>query len=108
MGQDLPQCISSEQVHPVLQQLLLGLAGQAEGAVVRVGNARVAERSTQLLEVGFLDGVPAGVHGRGGVPAGSRGGTSGFTALCEVHCSSPGQALGCSRHTGLPAMERDF
>lgn len=33
-----------------------------------VGNARVAERSAQLLEVGFLDGVAAGVHGRGGVP----------------------------------------
>jgi len=53
----------------MLQQLLLGLARQAERAVVRVGNTRVAERSTQLLEVGFLDGVPAGVHGRGGVPS---------------------------------------
>ena len=53
----------------MLQQLLLGLARQAECTVVRVGNTRVAERSTQLLEVGFLDGVPAGVHGRGGVPS---------------------------------------
>lgn len=53
----------------MLQQLLLGLARQAECTVVRVGNARVAERSAQLLEVGFLDGILAGVHGRGGVPS---------------------------------------
>lgn len=30
---------SSQQVHPMLQQLLLGLAGQAEGTVMRVGDA---------------------------------------------------------------------
>lgn len=53
----------------MLQQLLLSLAWQAECTVVRVGNTRVAVRSTQLLEVGFLDRVPAGVHGCGGVPS---------------------------------------
>lgn len=96
----LPQ--SSKQIHSVLQQLLLGLAWQAEGAVVRVGNARVAERSTQLLEVGFLDGVPAGVHGRGGVPGGQ--GRQQQSGLCKIPFSSQCWA---AQSTGLPAAERD-
>lgn len=74
------RCVGSKQVHSVLQQLLLGLAGQAEGTVMGVGDARVAERSAQLLEVGFLDRVPAGVHGRGGVP-----GRAGEKAVVRIH-----------------------
>lgn len=101
----LPRGTSSKQIHSVLQQLLLGLARQAERAVVRVGNARVAEWSTQLLEVGFLDGVPAGVHGRGGVPGGQgRQQRSGFAAPCKIPFNSQCWA---AQSTGLPATERD-
>lgn len=71
----------------MLQQLLLGLARQAECAVVRVGNARVAVWSTQLLEVGFLDRIPAGVHSRGGIPKqGRREGSGQYLRICA---SSP-------------------
>lgn len=52
----------------MLQQLLLGLVWQAESTVLRVGSTRVAEQSTQLLEEGLLDGVPAGIHCCGGIP----------------------------------------
>lgn len=65
---------SSEQIDAVLQQLLLGLARQAEGAVVRVGGARVARRDAQLLEVGLVDRAAAGVDGRASVPGGAADG----------------------------------
>ena len=54
----------------MLQQLLLGFALEAEGAVLRVREARAPRRRGQLLEVGFLNGVAAGIHSRGGVPGG--------------------------------------
>lgn len=62
----------SQQVQPMLQQLLLGLAGQTEGTVMRVRHARIAESGAHLLKVGFLDQVPASIHGRGGVPGRSQ------------------------------------
>ena len=60
----------SEQVHPVLQQLLLGFAGEAEGAVLRAREAGAPRRHRQLLEISLLDGAATGVHGRGGVSEG--------------------------------------
>lgn len=54
----------------MLEQLLLGPARQAEGAVLRVGGARVAQGGACLLEEGLVDGAAAGEHGRGGVSAG--------------------------------------
>lgn len=52
----------------MLQQLLLGFAREAEGAVLRVWEARAPCRRGQLLEVGFVNGVAAGVYSRRGVP----------------------------------------
>lgn len=54
----------------MLQQLLLGFACEAEGAILRVWEARAAGSGCQLLEVGLLGWAAAGVHGCGGVPDG--------------------------------------
>lgn len=61
----------------MLEQLLLGFAREAEGGVLGAGEAGGPRGRRQLLEVGFLDGVAAGVHGRGGV---SRTGREKVTA----------------------------
>lgn len=59
---------SSQQVHTVLQQFLPGFAREAEGAVLRAGEAGAPSRRCQLLEVGLLGGAATGIHGRGGIP----------------------------------------
>lgn len=51
----------------MLQQLLLGSAWEAEDAVLRAWEAGAPRCRRQLLEVGFLDGVAAGIHGCGGI-----------------------------------------
>lgn len=61
----------SKQVHPVLQQLLLGFSREAEGPVLGTREAGAPRGRRQLLEVGFLDRVAAGVHGSGGISAGA-------------------------------------
>lgn len=58
----------SQQIDPVLQQLLLGSAREAEGAVLRTGEAGAACGCCQLLEVGLLGRIGTGVHRCGGVP----------------------------------------
>lgn len=58
----------------MLQQLLLGFACEAEGAILRVWEARAAGSGCQLLEVGLLGWAAAGVHGCGGVPVGEETG----------------------------------
>lgn len=60
----------SQQVHAVLQQLLPGFAREAEGAVLRAGEAGAPRRRCQLLEVGLLGGAATGIHGRRGIPGG--------------------------------------
>ena len=56
----------------MLQQLLLGFAREAEGAVLRTREAGAPPRRRQLLEIGFLDGAAAGIHSRGGIPVRGR------------------------------------
>ena len=86
----------------MLQQLLLGFALEAEGAVLRVREARAPRRRGQLLEVGFLNGVAAGIHSRGGVPGG--GGETGDHSppLCRPQTPETPQGLWPSRTSPGP------
>lgn len=52
----------------MLQQLLLGFAREAKGTILRVREARAAGSGCQLLEVGLLGRVAAGIHRRGDIP----------------------------------------
>lgn len=54
----------------MLQQLLLGFAREAEGAVLWIREARAPRCRRQLLEIGFLDRAAAGIHSCGGISAG--------------------------------------
>lgn len=65
---------SSQQVYAVLQQFPLGFACKAEGTILRVRETRAASSGRQLLEVGFLGWVAAGIHSCGGVPIGEERG----------------------------------
>lgn len=59
----------SQQVHAVLLQPVASLAGQREGAVLVVGDARVPEHAAVLLEVGLVGEGASPVHGGAGAPA---------------------------------------
>ena len=63
---------SSKSVHPMLQQLLLGFAWEAEGTVLWTREAGAPHGRRQLLEIGFLDGAATGVHSCGGISTGER------------------------------------
>lgn len=65
----------------MLQQFLLGFAREAEGTVLRVREAGAAGSGRQLLEVGLLGRVAAGVHSRGGIPIGEETGHSSALAV---------------------------
>lgn len=58
----------SEQVDPVLQQPVPGLAGQRERAVLMVRDARVPQRAAVLLEVSLLSHAAGPVHSSAGTP----------------------------------------
>lgn len=93
---------SSQQVHPVLQQLLLGFAREAEGGVLGAGEAGAPCGRRQLLEIGFLDGVAAGVHGRGGI---SRRGREKLIVRRRQSRSQTTQTV-CACHRGPPNWKR--
>lgn len=58
----------------MLQQFPFGFACKAEGTILRVREAGATSSGCQLLEVGFLGWVAAGVHSCGGVPIGEERG----------------------------------
>lgn len=58
----------------MLQQLLLGFAREAEGTILRVRKTGAAGSGCQLLEVGLLGRVAAGIHSCGGIPIGEETG----------------------------------
>lgn len=92
---------SSKQVHPVLQQLLLGFAREVEGTVLWTGEAGAPRCRRQLLEVGLLDRVAAGVHSCGSVPGGERGKMQQSGAAVQTPDQSPQEAV-----VGSPAHQR--
>lgn len=59
----------SQQVQAVLLQPVASLAGQREGAVLVVWDARVPERAAVLLEVRLVGDGAGPVHGGTGAPA---------------------------------------
>lgn len=63
----------SQQIHAVLLQPVASLAGQREGAVLVVWDARVSERAAVLLEVGLVGDGAGPIHGSTGAPAASTG-----------------------------------
>lgn len=77
----------SEQVDPVLQQSVSGLAGQRERAVLVVRDARVPERSPVLLEVGLLGHAAGPVHSSAGTPAVKVSHAFAFQARWVTTCS---------------------
>lgn len=68
----------------MLQQRLLGSAWEAEDAVLRAWEAGAPRCRRQLLEVGFLDGVAAGIHGCGGISVGGGEGTTVAAARARL------------------------
>lgn len=65
----------------MLQQLLLGFAREAEGTILRVGETGAAGSGRQLLEVGLLGRVAAGVHSCGSIPVGEETDKSSAVAV---------------------------
>lgn len=57
----------------MLLQPVASLAGQREGAVLVVWDARVSERAAVLLEVGLVGDGAGPVHGSTGAPAARTG-----------------------------------
>lgn len=102
---DTQAALSSQQVHPVLQQLLLGFAREAEGTILRVREARAAGSGHQLLEVGLLGRAAAGIHSCGGVPVGEETGQQlrGVGWALAGHPNTPNACRGSDYRFDLQA-----